>query len=195
MQNFGIEVAQGSEITNLTIPTGTSFPANDNVGEMFYRTDEDKLYIRNNTGWAVSGGSAKVGSVITMTTSDIPDGYIKCNGATVSRTTYADLFAIVSTLYGVGDGSTTFKLPDYRGEFLRGWADGRSVDTGRAIGTYQADEFESHTHGFKIGSTNTASTNFARQGQSGGIFTTYTYATGGSETRPRNRAVMYVIKY
>ena len=51
MQNFGLEVAEGSDITNLTMPSGTSFPANDNVGELFYRTDLDKLYIRNNTTW------------------------------------------------------------------------------------------------------------------------------------------------
>jgi len=195
MQNFGIEVAQGSEITNLTIPTGTSFPANDNVGEMFYRTDEDKLYVRDNVGWAVSGGSAKVGSVITMTTSGIPDGYLKCNGATVSRTTYADLFAIVSTLYGAGDGSTTFTLPDYRGEFLRGWADDRGVDTGRGIGTYQSDDFKSHRHTKDSYASQVAGAFSGVYSVNANSFGTWGGYTGGTETRPRNRAVMYVIKY
>jgi len=64
MQNFGLQIAEGSEITNLTVPSGTSFPANDNVGEMFYRTDLDTMYVRNNTEWAVSGSSSKNKNVI-----------------------------------------------------------------------------------------------------------------------------------
>jgi microcystin-dependent protein len=51
-------------------------------------------------------------------------GWLKCNGAAVSRSTYAVLFAAIGTLYGAGDGTTTFNLPDYRGEFLRGLDDG-----------------------------------------------------------------------
>ena len=134
------------------------------------------------------------GTVIAFSTSSIPSGYIKCNGANVSRTTYASLFAVVGTLYGVGDGSTTFKLPDLRGEFVRGWADGRAVDTGRGIGTYQADDFKSHNHGV----------NWAVAAGSGypgfdGTGDRYvggnTGSKGGTETRPRNRALMYVIKY
>jgi len=59
MENFGLKIAEGSEITNLTIPTGTSFPANDNVGEMFYRTDTNTLHIRNNTGWELANKPTK----------------------------------------------------------------------------------------------------------------------------------------
>jgi len=59
MENFGLTIAEGSEITNLTVPSGTAFPANDNVGEMFYRTDLDTMYVRNNTGWEISGSSSK----------------------------------------------------------------------------------------------------------------------------------------
>lgn len=64
-----------------------------------------------------------------------PDGWLVCNGATVSRTTYADLFSVIGTTFGAGDGSTTFKLPDYRGDFLRGYLSG----TSSAIGTRQAE--------------------------------------------------------
>lgn len=51
-----------------------------------------------------------------------PTGWLQCNGAAVSRATYAALFAAIGTVYGSGDGSTTFNLPDARGMFLRGWA-------------------------------------------------------------------------
>ena len=196
MQNFGIQVAEGSEITNLTIPTGTSFPANDNVGEMFYRTDEDKLYVRNNTEWVVAGGSATVGTISSIGSTTIPDGNLQCDGSTISRTTYADLFAEIGTVYGVGDGSTTFDIPDLRGEFLRGWDDARGVDSGRALGSAQTDLFKSHAHtsaAFSSNSTHqmaisSGSIAIANDGTSTGV-------AGGAETRPRNVAVMYVIKY
>ena len=60
------------------------------------------------------------GSIIPFAGSSIPTGYLLCNGAAVSRTTYADLFKAISTLYGAGDGSTTFNLPDLRDRFLEG---------------------------------------------------------------------------
>jgi microcystin-dependent protein len=75
-----------------------------------------------------------------------PANYLKCNGALVSRTTYAALFTAIGTLYGAGDGSTTFALPDLRAEFVRGWDDGRGIDTSRAIGTAQAAQMPAHTH-------------------------------------------------
>lgn len=49
-----------------------------------------------------------------------PTGWLLCNGSAVSRTTYANLFAAISTAHGYGDNSTTFNLPDYRGRFIRG---------------------------------------------------------------------------
>lgn len=66
-----------------------------------------------------------------------PTGWLKANGAAVSRTAYAALFAAIGTFYGAGDGSTTFNLPDRRGEFLRGWDDGRGIDPGRVFGSTQ----------------------------------------------------------
>ncbi|PIT58333.1 phage tail protein [Snodgrassella alvi] len=68
-----------------------------------------------------------------------PIGWLKANGAVISRTLYANLFAAIGIRFGAGDGKTTFNLPDLRGEFLRGWDDGRGVDTGRIFGDTQAD--------------------------------------------------------
>ncbi|WPU63776.1 phage tail protein [Peredibacter starrii] len=96
--------------------------------------------------WVTMGSSTPAGQVATYAMSTCPSGWIKANGAAVSRTTYAGLFAAVGTTWGAGDGSTTFNLPDLRGEFVRGWDDGRGVDTGRAIASAQADDYKSHNH-------------------------------------------------
>lgn len=58
MEHYGLSIAEGSEITNLTVPVGTTFPTNDNVGELFFRTDVNVLYVRDNTTWVdASSGS------------------------------------------------------------------------------------------------------------------------------------------
>ncbi|MEN5279020.1 phage tail protein [Brucella sp. TWI432] len=86
------------------------------------------------------------GAVICLAAPIIPNGYLYCNGQTVSRTTHAALFSAIGTRYGAGDGSTTFALPDYRGVFIRGWDDGRGVDGGRAFASWQDNQNQSHSH-------------------------------------------------
>lgn len=73
-----------------------------------------------NSKISAGGGSNPVGTIIPFAGSSIPTGYLLCNGAVVSRTTYANLFKAIGTAYGAGDGSTTFKLPDLRDRFLEG---------------------------------------------------------------------------
>jgi phage-related tail fiber protein len=75
-----------------------------------------------------------------------PAGWLKANGAAVSRTAYAALYARIGNLYGAGDGFNTFNLPDLRGEFIRGFDDGRGVDPGRVLGSYQHNALGSHNH-------------------------------------------------
>lgn len=128
--------------------------------------------------------------------SSAPAGWLKANGAAVSRTVYSALFSAIGTTYGVGDGSTTFNLPDLRGEFIRGWDDGRGVDAGRVLGTSQADLLRSHTHPF----TAAFVVSFDRQFVSGGNSQSFnqsltTGASGGAETRPRNVALLACIKF
>jgi len=96
-----------------------------------------------NNGAALTG--VPTGVVATFAMNSAPTGWLKANGAAVSRTTYATLFAAINTTFGSGDGSTTFNLPDLRGEFLRGWDDGRGVDTGRAFGSAQLDQMQKLT--------------------------------------------------
>ncbi|MBB4267358.1 phage tail protein [Roseospira visakhapatnamensis] len=64
-------------------------------------------------------------------------GWLVCDGAAVSRTEYGDLFAVLGTTWGAGDGSTTFQVPDLRGEFVRGIDLGRGIDSGRTPGSWQ----------------------------------------------------------
>ena len=69
------------------------------------------------------------GLVLPYAVSSAPSGYLLCNGQAVSRSTYSTLFAIVSSLYGNGDGSSTFNVPDLRGRFVAGWDAGTGVLT------------------------------------------------------------------
>lgn len=97
----------------------------------------------------ISGLAPKLvpaGAIIFTAQSTAPSGYLKANGATISRTTYADLFAAIGGFYGPGDGSTTFKIPDMRGLFPRGLDEGRGLDSGRTLGSYQADAVQDHQH-------------------------------------------------
>ena len=103
--------------------------------------------------------AVSVGTVMAWPTATIPTGWLECDGSAVSRTTYASLYAVIGTAYGVGDGSTTFNLPDYQGEFLRGHDDGAGVDpdaasrtnrgdgtTGDNVGTKQTYDTKAHSH-------------------------------------------------
>lgn len=84
------------------------------------------------------GNLSLVGQVAFFPVSSAPSGFLKANGAAVSRTTYAALFALIGTTFGAGDGSTTFNLPDLRGEFIRAYDDGRGVDQTLLTGTRTA---------------------------------------------------------
>jgi hypothetical protein len=165
-----------------------------------------------------TSGNASVPSLVPPGTvqfyaaNTAPAGWVKANGAAVSRTVYAALFAALGTTFGVGNGSTTFNLPDLRGEFPRGWDDGRGIDSGRAFGSAQAAAFASHNHGITDpGHVHT----YARQDYGAGVTAGSSYTvgaplsqgtgtavtnitinnSGGTETRPRNIALLAIIKF
>lgn len=148
-----------------------------------------------------------VGTVLQGYWSTAPDGYLELNGASgLSRTAYSDLFAhlngaglIVSEgskaghEFGDGDGSTTFSLADTRDLFFR------AKSSGRSLGDFQADNLKSHTHTYRNGTN--------ENGQFGNFGNTMPFGirnpitdrnasfTGGSETRPKNIALMTCIKF
>ena len=97
---------------------------------------------------------ASVGSVVWYTDSAAPHGFLVCDGASVSRTIYSELFAVIGTRFGSVD-SNHFNLPDLRSQFIRGWDGGKGVDIGRTFGSVQMDSISAHTHGI----TTTVATN------------------------------------
>ena len=89
-----------------------------------------------------NGAILQAGDIAYFAMNTPPTGWLKANGAAISRTTFSALFDAIGTTFGAGDGSTTFNLPDMRGEFPRGWDDGRGVDSGRSFGTAQLDQMQ-----------------------------------------------------
>ena len=136
------------------------------------------------------------GMVLPFAGSAAPTGWLECNGAAVSRTTYAALFSVIGTLWGIGDGSTTFNLPETRGEFIRGYDNARGIDSGRALASSQTDALKSHTHDYFLWSPGGGGygDGMSNDGTTDSRPATSTTSTGGSETRPRNVAMMYIIK-
>ena len=179
-----------------TTNDGEILAVDDDSGKSLYLFVTDTWYSVPLTT-AGTGGTVPTGGVIPFAgpTTALPNGWALCNGAAASRTTYASLFSVIGTAFGSGDGSTTFNLPDLRGYFVRGAGtngDGVASDT---FGAKQADELKSHTHtsefyGGALGAPFT-----------GPFISQYstpanqnTLATGGTETRPRNIAMLACIK-
>jgi phage-related tail fiber protein len=124
-----------------------------------------------------------------------PSGFLKANGAAISRFTYSALFTAIGTTFGIGDGSTTFNVPDLRGEFLRGWDDSRGVDTSRTFGSAQADDFKAHTHLGRVMTTTGGSGGQSVPDFGQGFNSNLVATTGGTETRPRNIALLACIAF
>lgn len=143
--------------------------------------------------------SQSAGEVAAFARNSPPVGWLVCDGAVVSRTTYARLFAAIGTTFGAGNGSTTFQLPDLRGEFLRGWDAGRGVDVNRLFGSTQSHDLASHRHFTptilrEVFDSTGGDAGYGQDtpyGQGPNVFTSN---TGGSETRPRNVALLYCIR-
>lgn len=159
-----------------------------------------------------------VGSVLPFAGTTAPSYYLICDGSAVSRTTYAALFTVIGEAYGEGDNSTTFNLPDLRGRFVRGrdggagrdpnagtrTASGTNGNTGDNVGSIQDDAFESHNHSGSYYGTNGNSTgngpylapvSATDAGTALGPATSNVVAQGGSETRPINIYLNYIIRF
>ncbi|WP_021168779.1 Phage Tail Collar Domain protein [Sporomusa ovata DSM 2662] len=163
------------------------------------------------------GGATKddiiipVGSIIYRANTIVPSGFLKCDGSAISRTTYAALYSEIGTVFGIGNGSTTFNLPDLRGEFIRGWDNGRGVDSGRVFGSNQGDTLKLHghpmfVHTYQETTFQSYTTGSIPLGSGGTVYSAYTGTpnattgqqiggSGGTETRPRNIALTALIKY
>lgn len=156
-------------------------------------------------GGGVVAGS-EIGSVSAFAMPTPPTGWLVCDGSAISRTEYADLFATIGTLWGHGDEVSTFNLPDLRGEFVRGFDDGRGVDNGRVFGSAQDTttnrlaQVEIHNDGAETplitipqdGSWSDRTMNI--DDLTGGNNRALRFRLTGDETRPRNIAMTYAIK-
>lgn len=145
-----------------------------------------------------------VGAVFYMLEETVPYGYLEANGQAVSRATYSDLWNYLGQP-NTGNGSTTFNVLDLRAEFIRGLDNGRGIDTNRAIGSYQDSTNLAHSHP-SPGGTNyvvypaVSGQPAQEQEQEGGpqSYSTRSPTTGtsgGNESRPRNVALMPIIKW
>ena len=159
------------------------------------------------------GSALPVGIPVPWPSATPPTGWLKCNGAAFSAEEYPEL----------AKAYPTNKLPDLRGEFIRGWDDGRGIDTGRSILSIQGYATEDHAHGLPSRSTivTDATINFyfdeswvnsgtdiIKRGNTNdaglpapdyGTFKTYKQSVAGlgaaaSETRPRNIAFNYIVR-
>lgn len=153
------------------------------------------------------------GQIGLFATDYAPTGWLKANGAVLSRTVYTNLFAAIGTRFGAGDGHSTFNLPDLRGEFPRFWDDGRGVDTGRVLGSWQSDAIRNITAQMYLygqdGSSSQGAFGFRKQGERGLVWERNDNNAGvvmdfwldaskvvptAQENRPRNIALLACIK-
>nr|WP_236183715.1 phage tail protein [Pseudomonas protegens] len=156
-----------------------------------------------------------VGAMVPFPKGTVPAGFLEVDGSVQSAATYPDLAAYLGTAFNTGgEGAGNFRLPESRGEFLRGWDHGRGVDAGRTLGSSQTDALQNIT-----GESSTFPNAFSAPLSSLGAFRTNArgnmppgLSNGGTwtsssidfdasrvartstETRPRNLAVMWCIK-
>lgn len=154
-----------------------------------------------------------IGGIMMYPLGTCPSGYLSLNGNAISRTTYAGLFSVLSTIYGVGNGSTTFNVPDMRGRFPRMTDLGSARDpdrvsrtncqtggpTGDNTGSCQGSQNASHSHvvdvWFGENGTGPNQPNIQGYGGTGPYASGTTVASGGNEARPINMNMNFCIKY
>lgn len=171
-----------------------------------------------NSYW-VTNGSAP-GTVTMLGKSTTITGHLLCDGSAVSRTTYADLFAVIGTTYGAGDTTTTFNLPDFRGVYPKGAgttnrAAGKDASGNfyaATLGTYTTDKMQGHYHTIKDmegggGSLRNYTVSGSPQTNTGagiavdlGVLEPITDGTNdtprtGHTTEPQNLGITFIIKY
>ena len=213
----------------LKLPNGTTAQRpTAATGQIRFNTTSTEFEGYNGSAWGELAAGVPVGTILTFGASTPPSGFLECNGSAISRSTYASLFSILSTTHGAGDGSSTFNLPDLRGQFVRGWDNSAGVDASRVFGSTQTDQNKNHTHTTDsvtlTGGIRKISEGFGAGGSASGVFTktadgnntitgssstspvggvdfdgthshTISSSGGGTEARPKNVALMYIIKF
>ncbi|EPK4332550.1 phage tail protein [Escherichia coli] len=131
------------------------------------------------------GSALPVGVPVPWPSVTPPTGWLKCNGAAFSSEKYPNL----------AKAYPTNKLPDLRGEFIRGWDDGRGIDSGRTLLSAQDGSIEAHGHDYNGAIYNSSGPSWANTTDAGHrAYSGFTSSYGGSETRPRNIAFNYIVR-
>lgn len=144
-------------MSQITFVDKVAINENPDVNAINKIRDEDineiKQVVNNNT---------PTGTIVLFAGSTAPTGWLLCQGQTISRTTYANLFNVIGTTYGSGDGSTTFNLPNFKGNIPVGYDSTQTeFDTlgetgGEKTHTLTTQEIPSHNHEGLSSSTGTA---------------------------------------
>lgn len=142
-------------------------------------------------------------------TTKIPSGWLLCDGRAISRSQYADLYNAIQDNWGRGDLTSTFNLPDLRGQFLRGVTGASANDPdaatrlgfnggniGNNVGSIQTDAFANHRHPITNGGFVGPASSYVGGGYAPNVGPgAFTETVGGNETRPKNAYVNFLIKY
>ena len=238
-----LQDSSGSPFVSLKSPSALSGEVNLTLPNSIV----DGGFLQTNSSGVLSFqvvAGVPTGSVFCMAVATVPTGYFECNGQSLNRNTYAALFAVIGTQYGAAN-NTTFKVPDLRGEFVRGFDNGKGVDSGRSVASSQGDQNAYHRHTGSVsgttedptptltGNVRKISETFASGGTVSGRFsklasqngpvtpgnpdesptggfslnmththtfsdnfnTSYHPTNSNAEARPRNVAMMYIIKF
>ena len=192
-------ISGNASVTGTTTISGLTYPTSDGSADEVLKT--------NGSGTLSFGTILTVpaGAVFHFAASSAPTGYLKANGDTIPNGSgtvqgvtadFSALYAVIGSTYG-----SAGQLPDLRGEFLRGWDDSRGVDSGRTFGSFQDHQLQSHNHG-ELYNTASSGQDQAGSGSGDNDNTSFKYTDNGgnvgnfgTETRPRNIALLACIKY
>ena len=196
-------------MAQITYNNKVALNTNPNVAEINKVTDSNMNEIKNTVNT-----NTPVGSISLFAGTTAPTGWLICDGSAVSRTTYANLFSVIGTTYGTGDGSTTFNIPNLKGKVPVGLDSGdTSFDTigetgGEKTHTLTTNEMPTHAHTYYIyGDVNptqhsVAMDNFNRQAQNNGgiggdayVMTEVTELGGTTSTLQPYIVMNYIISY
>ena len=184
-----------NNIAKVVVPTGGT------TGQVLVKKSDNDNDVEWQTGGSggASGDTLPIGAIIPYTSDTIPTNWLLCDGSEISRTEYSDLFNVIGTTYGKGDGFTTFNLPDYTDRVPVG-KDENDTDFntlgktgGEKTHTLTIQEMPSHSHTLNTGATAMVSGGSNDMAQTGGT-RTYDYlrmgSTGGSQ--PHNIVQPYI---
>lgn len=213
----GTNIQDGVYDTNsyqwiLGAKVGTNSVTNYSFAANSFTSHASKIYIDGS--FSSDAPIVPVGAVMSFARPTAPKGWLPCDGGLYYVSNYPALYEAIGTNYG-GTGISTFRVPDLRGEFVRGWDDARGVDSGRAWASWQSNMFLEHSHYLNVtgdvslfvalhpsagtvsNSLNDSGSDFiaAQDYEPPCVVTGNTYSVGGSETRPRNLVLLYCIKY